>query len=181
MPSIDAVDRIKKVVNSLGNEEAILQQKGVAIEDVLPPSDEMDGDLQDLLSTGPEEDGMTTMDSLLSSLDAELPEEDFPLDILSEDPENDLALTDAPLPPTDDFDLPDDDILGGLDDLDLADEGDVLAGLGDLDLTDEGDALAGLGDLDLTGEGETLGELGDLDLTGEGETLGELDDLDLTG
>ena len=110
MPSIEAVDRIKNIVNSLGNEEAILQEKGVAIEDVLPPEEQVDDDLQDLLASEPEMDDMTTLDSLISSLEEEPEEEeeDFSLDDLglAEEEGNDLSLIDE-LGPEEEPGIPD--------------------------------------------------------------------------
>jgi hypothetical protein len=179
MPSVEAIDRIKNVVNSLGNEQAILQERGTAIEDVLPPSSMPDDDLQDLLGSDSAQETPSSMDSLLSSLDEEPDEEDFSLD-----------MPDDTMPPALDSELGD---LAGLDDLEdlTADDlSDDLAGLDDLeDMTvdDPGDDLSGLDDLeDLTADdlNDDLAGLDDLeDLTADdpGDDLSGLDDLeDLT-
>ncbi len=186
MPSIEAVDRIKNVVNSLGNEAAILQEKGVSLEDVTPPEETIDADLEDLLSSGPELDEMTTMDSLISSLDEESPEEDdFSLDdlTLTESPDDDLSLLDEPL------DLPLDDLPeisgeAGLEDLDSLEAPlDFSEELADLDFSmeepsEEQEEQADGGE-EFPGEPlEDLEELGDLDDLSD---LAELEELSLDG
>jgi tetratricopeptide (TPR) repeat protein len=194
MPSIEAVDRIKNVVNSLGNEEAILQEKGVAIEDVLPPEQGVDDDLQNLLASGPEIDEMTTMDSLISSLEEDEPvEEDFGLDsldesFLSEDPDDDLSLMDESPPEQDilsddieSLELPNDiadmtdDMEAELEDLPPLDEVEpeptspeefaALADTGDLDSLEDLGEMEGLEGLDDLGEMDDLDSLEDLDIS----------------
>ncbi|MDC7220206.1 MAG: hypothetical protein PQJ59_09710 [Spirochaetales bacterium] len=189
MPSIEAVDRIKNVVNSLGNEEAILQEKGVALEDVRPPVDEVDEDIQDLLAPDPLDEEMTTMDSLLSSLDEEdESEEDSLLDYLSEDPDDDLSLSDE-IPPLqdspndlslpEDFDLPQNDDLEELEDLAPLDEiSDGLEELGETEAEAPGEELGELDDFGSLDELDGLEDLGELDDGAVTDDLGNIDNLD---
>lgn len=164
MPSIEAIDRIKNVINSLGNEQAVLNERGTAIEDVLPPSSQPDEDIMDLLEPTDPSDEPASMDSLLDSLGQSDDSDDFDLDAPEALPALDDGLEDFPETGLDDLgDLTDDgDDLGGLDDLeDLNDLG---------DLTDDGADLGGLDDLgDLADDGDDGDDLGDLD---------DLDDLD---
>ncbi len=173
MPSIEAIDRIKNIVNSLGNEEAILQQKGASIEDVLPPEEGMDDELQDLLAPGLDMDELGTVDSLLSSLEEEPGESDFALeDMLTGGEEDFLAAGD-------DLFSGGEEALDDLEELDMGERESPVSGAeelteGDLeDLEDLGD-LGDLEDLDSGLDGMP----GDLSFDGEmpdaGEALGNL-------
>ena len=186
MPSIEAIDRIKNVVNSFGNEEAILQQRGASIEDVLPPEGGVDDELQDLMAPTVDSDDLGTVDSLLSSLDEETGDSGFDLsgpeeEIFSDEPEEDEEES-IDLGGLDDL-----EDLGGLDDLedfsvqeepdeDLADDLDGMDDLGGLDDLDGVEDLAGLNDDDLN----TLDDLGEID-DGDIAGLGEMEDLEDLG
>jgi tetratricopeptide (TPR) repeat protein len=73
MPSLERLDRFKNVVNSLGNEPAILEERGEHLEDVPRPEEGLPDDLSALLD---DTEGVETEDEM----------EDFFQDLMEEEP-----------------------------------------------------------------------------------------------
>ncbi len=73
MPSLERLDRFKNVVNSLGNEPAILEERGEHLEDVPRPEEGLPDDLNALLD---DTEGVETEDEM----------EDFFQDLMEEEP-----------------------------------------------------------------------------------------------
>ncbi len=56
MPSIEAVEQFKTIVQSLAREPEIRTEMGLSAEEILPPESQLDDDLADLLGGMPTEE-----------------------------------------------------------------------------------------------------------------------------
>jgi hypothetical protein len=52
MPSIESIDKLKKLVQGMGDEPAIRQKMGMPMEDITPPASSLDPDISSLLGDG---------------------------------------------------------------------------------------------------------------------------------
>ncbi|RPJ09064.1 MAG: hypothetical protein EHM28_02610, partial [Spirochaetaceae bacterium] len=94
MPKIEDIDKLKEMVNSLGNEPAIRQARGEAVENLSAPEQGLSQDLSDLLGIsgqtkeeGPKDEDSFSLDSLdLGNITAETPEAPESPEIPSEIP-----------------------------------------------------------------------------------------------
>ncbi|TFG65356.1 MAG: tetratricopeptide repeat protein [Spirochaetales bacterium] len=83
MPALEDLEQFKAVLNTLGNEPAILEERGDKIEDVPPPEQGLPDDLSALLDTGIEPEEQPGLDNLDEFPDTDagdldsLPDDDF--------------------------------------------------------------------------------------------------------
>ncbi len=109
MPSIEAVEQFKAIVQGLAREPEIQAEKGLPLDEILPPESQLDDDLADLLG------GMPTEEPLV--LDEEPPfDAELAPEVLEEDPVasdlDDLFSTEVPDHGEDSLGPSLDDVLG---------------------------------------------------------------------
>jgi len=136
MPSIDAVEQFKSIVQGLADEPAIRERLGLPEEEILPPESPMDGDLADLLGNLPTDEPEELAQELGDDLDIAAPDLDdlfsAPLPSLDDEPAG-PSFDDLLGPPAEDPVPAEEDPpfggldLGGLDDFSVPD--DLTAGL----------------------------------------------------
>ena len=84
MPKLEDIERLKKIVDSLGNEQAVRQERGETVEEVAPPEQTLSSDLEDLLGISGGDQGTEPTAIDLSSLDTTPVSEDLQLDDISQ-------------------------------------------------------------------------------------------------
>ena len=55
MPKLEDIERLKKIVDSMGDEKAVREERGETVEEVTPPDQTLSSDLEDLLGLSEKE------------------------------------------------------------------------------------------------------------------------------